>query len=72
METIEIPKTEYQRLQEELALLKNNELLKTVNKLVDFLYQDKYGLYMGEYVDDLTEHSVDRAWENVPSEWDKV
>ncbi len=72
METIEIPKTEYQRLQEELTLLKNNELLKSVNKLVDFLYQDRYGLYMGEYTDDLTEHAVDSGWEDEPSEWDKI
>lgn len=72
MKTIQIPITEYQRLQEERALLKNTELLQTINKFVDFLYQDKYGLYMGEFTEDLTEYSVNRAWENERSEWDKV
>ncbi len=64
--------TEYQKLQEELALLKNTELLETINKFVDFLYQDKYGLYMGDFTEDLTEYSVTTMWENEPSEWDKV
>ena len=72
MKTIQLPITEYQKLQEELALLKNTELLQTINKLVDFLYQDKYGLYMSDYTEDLTEYSVNQAWENKPSEWDKV
>ncbi len=72
MQTIQLPITEYQRLQEELALLKNTELLQTINKLVDFLYQDKYGLYMGNFTEDLTAYAVNQAWENKPSEWDNV
>ncbi len=72
MKTIQIPVAEYQRLQEELALLKNSELLQTVNKLIDFLYQDKYGLYMGEYMEDLTEYSVNESWEDAISGWDNV
>lgn len=72
MNTVQIPTSEYQRLKEELALLKDTELLLNFNKLVDFLYQDKYGLYMGEFTEDLTEHSVDQAWADEPSEWDKV
>ena len=47
IKTIQIPLAEYQRLQEELALLKNNELLQTLNKL-----------------EDLTEYSINKAWEN--------
>ena len=72
MNTVQIPASEYQRLKEELALLKDTELLLNFNKLVDFLYQDKYGLYMGEFTEDLTEYSVNQAWENEPSEWDNV
>ena len=72
MKTIGIPISEYQRLQEELVLLKNTDLLRTINKLVDFLYQDKYGLYMGDFTADLTEYSVSNAWQNAPSEWDNV
>ena len=72
MKTIQIPVSEYQRLQEELALLKNSELLETVNKLIDLLYQDKYGLYMGDYTEDLTEYTVNEAWEGAQSGWDNV
>lgn len=72
MQTIQLPITEYQRLQEELTLLKNNELLQGINKLVDLLYQDKYGLYMGEFTEDLTEYAVNQAWGEEASEWDKV
>ena len=72
MQTIEIPISEYQKLQEELSLLKDTELLKNVNKLVEVLYQDRYGLYMGDFTDDLTEHALDNAWEIENSEWDKV
>ena len=53
-------------------MLKNTELLQTINKLVDFLYQDKYGLYMGEFTEDLTEYSVNGAWNNESSKWDNV
>ncbi len=72
MQTIEISITEYQRLQDELSLLKDNELLQKVNRLVDYLYQDKYGLYMGDDTDDLTEAVIADAWEDEPEAWDKV
>ena len=62
-ETIELPVSEYERMQEELSLLKNSDLLKKVNQLVDFLYQDKYGFYTGDFTDDLTEYAVDNAWD---------
>ncbi len=68
MQNIQLPITEYQRLQEELALLKNTELSETISKFVDLFYQDKYGLYMGDFTEDLTEYSVNRAWENEPDE----
>ena len=71
-ETIELPVSEYRRMQEELSLLKNSDLLKKVNQLVDFLYQDKYGFYMGDFTDDLTEYAVDNAWDDTVSDWDNV
>jgi hypothetical protein len=71
-ETIELPVSEYRRMQEELSLLKNSDLLKKVNQLVDFLYQDKYGFYMGDFTDDLTENAVDNAWDDTASDWDNV
>ncbi len=72
MNTVEIPLSEYRRLQEELELLKNTELLRNFNKLVDLLYQEKYGLFMGDYTEDLTEAAVSEAWADEPSEWDNV
>ncbi|HQX55254.1 MAG TPA: hypothetical protein PLP07_04960 [Pyrinomonadaceae bacterium] len=69
---MEIPVSEYQRLQDELSMLKDTELLKKLNRLVDYLYQDKYGLYLGDNTDDLTEFAVNNAWENEESAWDKV
>ncbi|MEQ1605339.1 MAG: hypothetical protein ABL999_10780 [Pyrinomonadaceae bacterium] len=69
MQTIEIPVNEYKSLQEELTLLKDNALLENVNRLIDILYQDKYGLYMGDYTGDLTEGVMDEAWEESASEW---
>lgn len=71
-ETIELPVSEYQRMQEELRLLKNTDLLKKVNQLVDFLYQDKYGFYMGDFTDDLAEFVVDNSWDDTASAWDNV
>ena len=71
-DTIELPVSEYKRMQEELSLLKNSDLLKKVNQLVDFLYQDKYGFYMGDFTDDLTEYAVDNAWGDNGSVWDNV
>ncbi|HMS41769.1 MAG TPA: hypothetical protein PKE69_16175 [Pyrinomonadaceae bacterium] len=72
MKMVEIPLSEYRRLKEELELLKNTELLRNINKLVDLLYQEKYGLFMGDYTDDLTETVVNEAWTDEPSGWDNV
>ena len=72
MNTVQIPLSEYTTLKEELELLKNTELLRNFNKLVDLLYQDKYGLFMCDYTDDLTEAAVNQAWSDGPSEWDNV
>jgi PHD/YefM family antitoxin component YafN of YafNO toxin-antitoxin module len=69
---VQLPATEYQRLQEELALLKDTALLEKFNRLIDLLYQDKYGLYMGDYTDDLREYAVNSAWNHEQSGWDNV
>jgi len=55
MDTINIPLKEYEALKEEVSLLKDKELLKKVNRLIDLLFEEKYGLYMGDYTGDLTE-----------------
>ncbi|WP_143090884.1 hypothetical protein [Thermoflexibacter ruber] len=72
MEIIQLPLTEYQSLQEEINLLKNTDLLIKMNRLIDLLFQDKYGLYMGNFTDDLTECIIDNSWDSQNSAWDNV
>ena len=70
--TIQIPIEEYEAMREEITLLKDNALLSKVNRLVEILFQEKYGLYMGDYTKDLTEDSIQKNWPSVNSKWDNV
>ena len=65
-EQIQISVAEYEAMKEELALLKDTPLLKKMNRLVDLLFEDKYGLYMGDFTGDLTEATLksSSAWDN--------
>ena len=73
MNTIQIPLNEYQFMQEELNLLRNNELLAKMNRLIDILFQEKYGLFMQDYTEDLTEYSMNNAWRKEDtSAWDNL
>lgn len=69
--TIEIPVEEYEAMKEELALLKDSPLLKKMNRLVDLLYEEKYGLYFGNETGDLAEASIQKNWTPQNSAWDK-
>ncbi|MBD0280365.1 MAG: hypothetical protein ICV51_06910 [Flavisolibacter sp.] len=71
-DTVQIPRQEYEALKEEIALLKDNELLQKVNRLVDLLFEEKYGLYLGNYTGDLTEAVLQNAWPSEKSAWDNV
>ena len=71
-ETIQIPVKEYEAMKEELSLLKNNDLLQKMNRLVDLLYEEKYGLYLGNNTTDLTEASIKNSWPSQNSAWDNV
>jgi len=72
MNSISIPISEYQRLTKELELLRNSDLLLKMNHLIDLLFQDKYGLYMSDYTDDLTEYTINKNWTNETSVWDRI
>ena len=61
-DTIQISAKEYEEMKEQISLLKNNILLEKVNRLIDLLYEEKYGLYMGDNTDDLTEAALKRNW----------
>ena len=71
-ETIQISLKEYEAMKEELSLLRNNTLLEKLNKLVDLLYEEKYGLYLGNNTKDLTEAFVLKSWPSPNSVWDHV
>lgn len=71
-ETIQIPLKEYLAMKEELSLLKDNILLDKMNRLIELLYEEKYGLYLGNYSNDLTEVSIQKNWSSPNSPWDNV
>lgn len=72
MKTINIPLKEYEALKEEVSILKDKKLLKKLNRLIDLLFQEKYGLYMGDYTGDLTEHVMKTNYKSKDSGWDTV
>jgi hypothetical protein len=70
--TIEIPVEEYNAMKEEIALLKDQPLLKKVNRLVELLYEEKYGLYLGDDTSDLIEAGIQQNYTSQKSVWDNV
>jgi len=71
-DVIQIPLKEYEAMKEEISLLKDTELLKKINRLVELLYEEKYGLYMGDNTSDLTNVSIQKNWQEANSPWDNV
>lgn len=71
-DTIQIPLKEYEAMKEELSLLRDNVLLTKMNRLVELLYEEKYGLYLGNDTADLTEHSIKQNWPSPNTAWDNV
>jgi hypothetical protein len=72
METINLPLNEYNALREEINLLRDTQFLEKVNKLIELLYQEKYGLYLGDYTEDLTEDTISTSWDEKESKWDGI
>lgn len=72
METITIPLNEYNRLKEEASLFKDKEFMNRVNKLIDLMFQEKYGLYLGNNTEDLTEQVILDNYRIEDRGWDKV
>jgi len=69
---IQIPVKEYEEMKETILLLKDTELLKKVNRLVELMYEEKYGLYLGNDTSDLASASVQKNWRQPNSAWDNV
>ena len=71
-DTIQIPVKEYEEMKEQISLLKDNVMLEKMNRLIDLLYEEKYGLYMGDNTNDLTEAAVQKNWQSSYNAWDNV
>lgn len=71
-DVIQIPVKEYEAMKEAIFLLKDTELLKKVNRLIELMYEEKYGLYMGNNTSDLTEAFIKKNWQEPNSQWDNV
>jgi len=71
-DTIELSVQEYEAMKEEIALLKDNELLKKLNRLVELLYEEKYGLYLGNSTADLTNAAISNNWSEKDNIWNNV
>jgi len=71
-DTIELSVQEYEAMKEEIALLKHNELLKKLNRLVELLYEEKYGLYLGNSTADLTNAAISNNWSEKDNIWNNV
>lgn len=69
---IQIPVKEYELMKEEISLLKDNSLLKKMNRLIELLYEEKYGLYLGNHTNDLTQAIIKNNWSKENSSWDNV
>lgn len=71
-ELIQIPVKEYEAMKETIALLSDGELVKKLSRLVDLLYEEKYGLYLGNDTSDLTAAALHRSFQPSNSPWDHV
>jgi len=60
--TINVPLEEYNRMREELILLKDTVFMEKFNKFIQLLLQDKHELYLGDSTDDLLNASIDQAF----------
>ncbi|MCX6257902.1 MAG: hypothetical protein NTW49_08420 [Bacteroidia bacterium] len=72
MQTISIPVNEFEALKKELELLRNSPLLEKLNNLIDLLYEEKYGLYMHDFTDDMTEYNIDKSWNDDTNVWNSI
>ena len=71
-EVVQIPVKEYEEMKETISLLKDADLLKKMNRLIDLLYEEKYGLYLGDNTSDLTKAAIQHNWPPSNSPWDHV
>ena len=74
METITIPKKEYELLKEAYALLHDTDFIQKLNRLAELLLAERWGIVMPEDTSALAEassNSIDE-WKTERSVWDGV
>jgi len=74
METITIPKKEYELLKEAYTLLRDADFLRKLNRLAELMLAERWGIVMPEDTSDLTEASFNNIddWKTERSVWDGV
>ncbi len=74
MKTIAIPEKEYLEMKEKIKLLEDSKFLQNVNRLINMLYQEKYGLILTDFTEDLVEYSLNNLpeWKDEKSARDDV
>lgn len=74
MDTITIPRKEYEFLKEASALLQDADFLRKLNRLAELLLAEKWGIVMPEDTSDLTEASIKNVseWQTDRSVWDDL
>jgi hypothetical protein len=74
METVTIPKKEYELLKEASALLRDADFLQKLNRLAELVLAERWGIVMPEDTTDLIEASINNIaeWKTERSVWDGV
>lgn len=74
METVTIPKKEYELLKDAFALLHDADFLQKLNRLAELVLAERWGIVMPEDTSDLTEASTSNVaeWKTERSVWDGV
>jgi len=74
MKTVKVPENEYLKMRKTIKILSDSKLLKRINELIEILFQEKYNIVLTDYIDDLTEFSVNniKEWDVKKSKWDNV
>lgn len=74
MDVVELPANVYSSLRKEIDLLRDQSLLIMLNEIIEIMYQNKYGLYLGNYTEDLSAASIDNIneWKIAGHVWDGI
>ncbi len=74
METVTIPKREYELLKETAALLKDREFLQKLNRLAEIVLAERWGVVMPQDTSDLAEAAMAgvKEWKKGGNAWDGI